>query len=362
VVYGTLANPRFDPQSHGGSTELYVREALQGEAGHQPPARLLLPVYLPVIGNATPREYIVFARRRQEDWEILGGFPASANAVRYLRGALQLPPDAPAARAAYFFGYLDHSETAIATDAFTELARTTDADLVLAALHGAFAPDRLRRWLEDPNTPQERRGLIAYLLGLCGQVPKDVDLLRQQWRQWLTPVPLSSSTSSLPRDSTTGSGLLSGLVLLDPALGWKEALAVVQQPARPVSQRWAVLETLRFFQAFRPPPLPPAAGRQPSAGLRYEHRAAMMRCYAQLLKHGDLADQAIEDLRRWGWWDLTAEVLAQFDQPTHQAPIVRRAIVRYALSAPQVQAQQFVQQLRQREPELVRSIEELLRP
>ena len=44
-----------------------------------------------------------------------------------------------------------------------------------------------------------------------------------------------------------------------------------------------------------------------------------------------LADQAIEDLRRWGYWDLTTDVLAQYSKPTHAAPIVRRSIVRYAL-------------------------------
>ena len=86
----------------------------------------------------------------------------------------------------------------------------------------------------------------------------------------------------------------------------------------------------------------------------------MLKCCAALLPHGDLADQAIEDLRRWGYWDLTTDVLAQFAKPTHAAPIVRRSIVRYALCCPGDDAKRFVAAVKQIDPKLVRTVEESL--
>ena len=87
----------------------------------------------------------------------------------------------------------------------------------------------------------------------------------------------------------------------------------------------------------------------------------MLRCCAALLPCGDLADQAVEDLRRWGYWDLTGTVLAQFGKESHAAPIVRRAIVRYALTCPADDARRFVAAVRQSDPRLVGDVEEMLR-
>jgi hypothetical protein len=75
------------------------------------------------------------------------------------------------------------------------------------------------------------------------------------------------------------------------------------------------------------------------------------------LPHGDLADQAIEDLRRWGYWDLTVDVLSQFPKPTHTAPITRRCIVRYALCCPNEEAKRFIVAVRQTDPKLVKDVE-----
>ena len=87
----------------------------------------------------------------------------------------------------------------------------------------------------------------------------------------------------------------------------------------------------------------------------------MLKCCAALLPHGDFADQAIEDLRRWGYWELSADVFAQFAKPTHAAPIVRRCIVRYALSCPTDDAKRFVASVKQTDPKLVAAVEEMLK-
>ena len=110
---------------------------------------------------------------------------------------------------------------------------------------------------------------------------------------------------------------------------------------RPYSERLAAVGTVRLFQATRP----------------NECRSEVLRCCAALLPHADLADQAIEDLRRWGWWDLTPDVLAQFGKPSHAAPFVRRCIVRYALGCPKDEAKRFLEAVRKTDPKLVRAVE-----
>jgi hypothetical protein len=109
--------------------------------------------------------------------------------------------------------------------------------------------------------------------------------------------------------------------------------------------RLSTINTVRLFQAMRGADCKPA----------------VLKCCAALLPQGDLADQAIEDLRRWGYWDLTADVFAQFGKPTHSAPIVKRCIVRYALSCPTADAKKFVAAVRQSDPKLVAAVEEQLK-
>ncbi len=75
---------------------------------------------------------------------------------------------------------------------------------------------------------------------------------------------------------------------------------------------------------------------------------------------GTIADVAIEDLRRWGWWELSDAVLAGFKLKSHDSPMVRRAIARYAVSCPQEKAKQFVAELRKKDPELVKDALESL--
>ena len=53
-----------------------------------------------------------------------------------------------------------------------------------------------------------------------------------------------------------------------------------------------------------------------------------------MLRQGELADLAVEDLRKWGRWETADKVLALYGKPSHNIPIVRRTILRYALSCP----------------------------
>jgi hypothetical protein len=80
-----------------------------------------------------------------------------------------------------------------------------------------------------------------------------------------------------------------------------------------------------------------------------------------LVTQGELADLAVEDLRRWQWWELTPTVLAQYGKPTHDAPLVQRAILRYAFSCPRDEAKKFLEGVKAKQPELYNDVAESLR-
>ena len=76
---------------------------------------------------------------------------------------------------------------------------------------------------------------------------------------------------------------------------------------------------------------------------------------------GELADVAVEELRRLQIWDLTREVLALYGRKGYDAPIVQRTILRYALSCKEDAAvRQFLAERRRTESELVKEVEESL--
>src|SRR6185436_15544687 len=119
---------------------------------------------------------------------------------------------------------------------------------------------------------------------------------------------LAALLKQSPLPERTGSafgGLLAGYIMLDPKNGWPFTAAILADERQGIALRLSCIGTVRFFQATR----------------GVECKAEVLKCCTALLPVGDLADQAIEDLRRWGWWDLTKDVLAQFGKPTHSAPI-----------------------------------------
>jgi hypothetical protein len=78
-----------------------------------------------------------------------------------------------------------------------------------------------------------------------------------------------------------------------------------------------------------------------------------------LLAQGDIADVAVEQLRQWKCWGPVEEVLSYYDKKSHAAPVVRRAIIRYALSCPdESKTKAFLSQRRIAEPKLVKEVEE----
>ncbi len=330
VVHGKLENSRFDARTNEGATDLKIETVLKDSLIRKGQSVLTLGSYLPTVGN-TPRDYLVFCGTANEKMDPTFGLSATPALLAYIKEAARLDATDAAAKLGFFFKHLDSPDATIAADAFLEFARASDAEILEASRR--FDPASIRKLIANPDIPPERLGVFAFLLGISGG-PADAQFLAALLKE--NPLP--------ERSSSAYGGLLAGYVLLAPRDGWQLMANVLGDGRQPYSLRLSTLGTLRFFQATR--------GK--------ECMAEVLKCCAVLLPYGDLADQPIEDLRRWGYWDLTAEVLAQFSKPSHQAPIVRRCIVRYALSCPDEQSQRFIAALRAVDPKLIKTVEESL--
>jgi hypothetical protein len=83
-----------------------------------------------------------------------------------------------------------------------------------------------------------------------------------------------------------------------------------------------------------------------------------------LAAQDDIADMAIDDLRKWKAWDETGVVLGFAGQESHNTLINKRAILRFAIQAAEAgkdDAKQFVNAARATNPDRVKETEDLLR-
>jgi hypothetical protein len=327
VLYGAMQRSEIDPQTGMGRTEFAVGQALRGGGLLGGRKSFVLPRYVPAA------KFLLFANVLENgEIDAYRGVPvAGPAAAEYVRGVLALDQKDRAACLLFYFGHLDSPDPEVAADAFLELAKTGDAEMSKVAAR--FDPAKLRAWLLCPDTPEERLGLYAYLLGACGG-PADAD----------TFAAMLKKTDS-ERIVAAYDGLLGGYIHLRPAEGWRLAQAVLSDGKQPDLVRIAAVRALRFYM-----------GSQPEKA-----RPQVLACVAAVLTQGELADMAVEDLRRWRMWELTPQVLAQYGRKGVDSPLVRRAVLRYALQAPGAQAAAFVAERRRAEPAEVKIVEESLR-
>jgi len=254
--------------------------------------------------------------------------------VKYLTGLRALQEKSVTARLRYCFDYLDDPEMEIAMDAYREYAVAKYEDYRFMARK--LPPDRIAGWLEDRRTPSNRYGLYASLLGHCGK-DKHARLLRR-----LLDDPRKRNGSGV-------NGMLAGYTLLGPKRGWSYIRAeALGRPEESFQFRYAALQTVRFFWEIRRDVI---------------KKKDLLAGFCRLLPQADLADIAIEELRKWHCWEVSGQVVALAAKDTHNFRTMRRAILRYALSCPAkyTKAAEFVKRERRRNREEVAEIEELLK-
>lgn len=331
VLFGTLANAKLDPNGDG-STDLVIEGIVKNHGILGDKKVLTLPRYVPTDQN-NKFKFLIFCDVFQGKIDPYRGVPVQADSdiVKYLTGSLAVKDKEIGARLRFFFDYLDNPDLEISNDAYKEFGNADYKDF--GDMVKDLPADKIAKWLQDPNTPAFRYGLYASMLGHCGK-SQHAALLRQML------------DDPQKRVSTGVDGILAGYIMLKPKQGWAYLNDILKDPAKEFMLRYAALRAVRFFWESRPDVM---------------DKKDLVEGVCQLLEQSDITDLAIEDLRKWGRWEVADRILALHGKKSHDIPIVRRSILRYALSCPHPKAAALVEEQRKRDPESVKDTEELLK-
>jgi len=336
VLFGTMGEAKLDPNGEfgQGTTKFKIETVIKKHEFLGNQTEITLPRYVPQDDKGAKTKYLLFCDVFKGKIDPYRGVPVKADSdiVKYLQGALAIKDKDAATRLRYSFGFLDNADLEVSNDAYKEFGAADYKDYREVAK--TLPPDRIGKWLEDPNTPSFRFGTYGFLLGHCGAA-KDADLLRK-----LLDDPKKRLASGVD-------GVLAGYVLLKPKEGFDYVLNIVKDPKKDFLYRYAALRAIRTFWDLRPDVV---------------SKSELLKGIEPLLDQGDIADLAIEDLRKWKCWEPLERVLALAGKESHDVPIVQRSILRYALSCKDnAKAKAFVADMRKKDAEKVQDAEELLK-
>ena len=336
VLVGLFTNAREGEKLGEGTTDLVIEAVVKKHAILADRKVVTLARYVPPVDKKN--KYLVLCDVFQGRITPYRGVAVRADCdiAGYLDGALKRKDSKPSERLAYFFKFLDNPEIEISNDAYREFGNAPYQDY--RDMAGDLPADRVAAWLRDPQTPSIRIGLYASILGHCGK-EEHARLLRSLLEEPSRKVLIGID------------GVVAGYTLLRPKEGWDYLRGMLKDSSREFTQRYAAMRAVRFFWDSRPDVIA---------------RKDLAEAVAQLLEQSDIADLAIEDLRKWGYWELADRVLALHGRKSHDVPIIKRAILRYALcckgsdGGPHAPSVAFVNQLRKTDPRSVSDTEELL--
>lgn len=329
VLYGTLANVRM--VGNGGTTDLKIERVLRSDPFLGDKKVVTLPKVVPFDAKDPPK-FLVFCDVFQGKLDPFRGMPVKSPAlVDYVKGIMELDPRDRTAALVYYFRYLDHADPAVANDAFVEFAKANDAEIGQAARK--LDPEKLRKLIQDPQTPAGRLSLFTFLLGSCG-TEQDAAYLKG-----IIDNPTGRTANALD-------GALAGYIQLQPRAGWEAVAGILKDEKRGLTPRLQALAAVRFHRAWR--------------GKDVERE--VYRSLEATLADPLIADKGVEDLREWQLWDLTDRVLALWDRKGYDSPIFRRSVVRYALTCPKTDTARFLERLKSTKDgkEMVQEVEESL--
>jgi hypothetical protein len=331
VLYGTLTNAKEDGD---GSTDLVIDAVVKDNPilANRKTITLARYVSQPTDGKY---KFLVFCDVFKGKIDPYRGVAVKADSdlPKYLQGAVAVKDKKPNERLRFFFDYLDNADAEISNDAYKEFANADYKDYRDMA-HDLPA-DKIAGWLKSKATPSFRYGLYASMLGHCGKPEHTAVLLS------LLEDPDKPATSGVD-------GILAGYVMLKPQEGWKYLRGILADPKKDFMLRYSALRAARFFHDSRPDLVP---------------NKEIVGAIAILLGQSDIADLAVEDLRKWGQWDQADKILALKDTKAYEVPIVRRSLLRYALSCEDrvPAAKAYVDGQRKKDAQAVADAEELLR-
>jgi hypothetical protein len=278
-------------------------------------------------------KFLVALEKTKNGVDVQGGTPLDADGsiVKYVRGALQLKDKSPAARLRYNVDFLIDPCGEVARSAQLEISRANYADLRRIA--EKLKPEPLLKALTTDDMPIAQRGTLAMLLGHCGKKEHAV-VVRKLLDAW---------------DSTgDASSLHFAYILLDPEAGWAyatQASVTAADKEGSFQKRYAAFKAIRQLNE----------DRRDLVSQTKRDDALLA-----ILKVKDMADFAIEFLRRHKRWEHANAIFDLSGKEGYQAPVIRRSILRFALQCPSFRATIYVNEQRARDPEWVSETAELL--
>jgi hypothetical protein len=334
VLYGTFTNAQLNGNGQdGGTTDLAIEAVIKKHEILGDQKKITLPRYIPPAEKGAKVKFLVFCDVFKGAIDPYRGVPVAADSdmVKYLEGAMACKDKQIGDRLRFYFDYLDNKEPEVSNDAYKEFGNADYKDYKEMAKHLPAA--KIAKWLEDPETPAFRYGLYASMLGHCG-TDKDAQVLRKM---------LDDPTK---RTGSGVDGILAGYFMLEPKPGMELLEGIMKDTQADFMYRYAALRAARFIWDARPD----LAGK-----------SKLTASVEQLLAQPDIADLAIEDLRKWSQWNAADQVFKLKGLKSHDVPIIKRSILRYALSCPGPKAAEIVAEWRKADPETVKDMEELIK-
>ena len=332
VLYGKFANPRtFTGAVESPTTDFIVEKVLKGDSFNS--KIITLNRDIPAANRKKAPKFVVFIDLHNGIIDPFRGMEVknARQTLAYLKGVGALTEAPIADRLRFYFKHLNNPDSEIAFDAFKEFVQTDYKDYKEMATK--LPAETITNWIQDPKTPPDRLGLYGSLLGLCGTAEHG------QFLRKMIDNPTRSKGANL-------GGFMEGYVSLQPKEAWKYITGLFTDKKQDFVLRYAGVRTARFLWEKRPDFVP---------------KKDLVEGIALLLDDPEVADFAIEDFRKWKCWEMTDRILPLFGQKSHEANVVKRAIMRFALQSPLRSAADFVQAQRSRDPDWVRDTEELLK-
>jgi hypothetical protein len=331
VLCGTLSNPNEKAET----TDIAIDTVIKDNPGRGKRMNLTLNrvIELGKGKGAANERYIVFCDLFKGKIDPYRGIPIAAGnkLPEYLRGTLGLAGKTGVERLRFFFDYLDSGELEISNDAYKEFGNADYKDFTKLAK--TLPAERVIKWLKDADTPSFRIGLYASMLGHAGK-EKDAGVLKA-----LLDDPERRAASGVD-------GLLAAYAMLKPKDGWAYLLGTLKNTKEEFMFRYAALRAVRFLHDYRTDVV---SKKDLVAGV------------CVLLGQEDIADLAIEDLRKWGAWGQADKVLGVCKTPAYKLAIVKRAVLRYCLQCKgNAAADRYVAGLKKEDPDKVKEALELL--
>lgn len=332
VVLGSFSNARLKNGFAGeGETDFDIEQVIKPHEILKGVKKITVPQYK----NFPKAKFVLFCDVYKGRIDPYRADPVSEGSelIKYFTGAVKVKDRPLPERLRYCFPYLNSPEFEVSLDSYREFAAADYKEY--RDMASKLDPKVLVGWLEDAKTPPYRFGLYSSLLGHCGKAPEHGEFLRKL---------IENS------DRHKGSGLdgmMAGYIMIQPKEGWSYVEKSILANAKADFQtRYAALRAIRFLSSQRPDLVP---------------KKSLIGGMMEAAEFPDIADFAIEDLRKWHCWEMTDPILKLATRKTHQVGVIQRATLRFALQSPTKSAAAYVAEQRKRDPDQVRDTEEILK-